>query len=116
MITAGQTGIDVYYGDTHAGTPTVATLDVALDSTASQVETIVPGPATHVAITSSPLEVVAGSLAPVTVQLEDAYNNTNATSTSDQTVDLSTTSAVAPLRLRVRRHADKQHDHSRRPE
>ena len=46
------------------------------------------------AITSSPLTLTAGSRGQVVVQFEDAYGNLGATSTSDQTIGLGTTSSA----------------------
>ena len=91
-IPGGQSGITFYYDDTQAGTPTVTADDPALSSSVNQVETVVSGPATHVAITSAPFDLIAGNSSPVTIQLEDAYNNMGATSTIAQTINLSTTS------------------------
>ena len=59
----------------------------------SQLLTVTPL-AGQVAITSPALNMVAGTMEPVTVQLEDSNGNPGATSTSDQTISLGTTSTA----------------------
>ena len=89
-VPAGHSSATFYYTDTLEGTPTVTAS--ALGSAPSQQETINPVAASQVLITSSPLTLAAGSRGPVVVQFEDAYGNLGATSTSDQTIGLGTTS------------------------
>ena len=91
VIPAGQSVTSVYYSDTRAGTPTVTASDTALASTSTQEETVTPGPASQIGFTSAPLDIVAGTVGQITVALEDPYANP-ATSTSDQTISLSTSS------------------------
>jgi streptogramin lyase len=55
---------------------------------------VVTGPATQLAITSPALNQVAGNRGAIMVQLEDSSGNPGATSTSDQTIGLTTTSSA----------------------
>ena len=92
-IPAGQSSATVYYSDTAAGTPTVTASDSAFSSSSSQQETVEAAAATQVAIAGSPTSLIAGSRGgPITVQLEDAYGNTEATSTTPETIGLGSTS------------------------
>ncbi len=93
-IPAGQISAGFDYEDTRAGTPTVSASDGAFGTTATQQETILPAAPSRVVITSGALDQVAGSLGPVTVQLEDTYSNPGAISTADQTIGLGTTGAA----------------------
>ena len=91
-VPAGHSSATFYYADTRAGTPTVTAS--ALGSTPTQQETINPAAASQVAIASAPLSLAAGSRGPVVVRFEDAYGNLGATSTSEQTLGLGTTSSA----------------------
>ena len=90
-VPAGHSSAAFYYADTLPGNPTVTVS--APGSAPTQQETINPAPASQVVITSAPLTLTAGSRGPVEVQFEDAYGNLGATSTSDQTIGLVTTSS-----------------------
>lgn len=75
-IPASQPGVTFYYGDTAPGSPTV-TAGGALTS-ATQVQTIVVGPASQLVITSGSIAGVASATAvrgPVTVQIRDIAGN-----------------------------------------
>ena len=99
-IAAGSSSITFYYGDTKAGTPTITATDSALSSAPTQKETIAVGAASQVTITSAALSFPAGGRGgPATVQLEDAYGNTGATSTTTQTIGLTTTSTAGAFYL-----------------
>ena len=79
-----------------AGNQTITATDSvtsSVDGTSPAVD-VIPTAASQVAITSAPLTLVAGSTGQLTVQLEDPYGNTGATSTTAQTIGLSTTSAA----------------------
>lgn len=81
-IPAGQSGVTFYYGDTAPGSPTI-TASGALTS-ATQVQTIVVGPATQLVITSGSIAGVASGTAvrgPVTVQVRDVAGNPATTGT-----------------------------------
>ena len=71
---------------TYVGHPTATGTSAAVN--------VVPAPASVVAITSAPLTLTTGTRGAMTVQLEDVYGNTGATSTSDQTIKLTTTSSA----------------------
>jgi ELWxxDGT repeat protein len=94
VISAGQASVSGYYDDATAGTPMVTAADTALGSAPAQMETVTPGPAFQVAITSAPLTLVAGIIGPVTIELEDQFGNLGATSATIQTISLATTSAA----------------------
>ena len=86
-------------------------------STATQQETIVPAAASQVVITSGALDQVAGSLGPVTLELEDTYSNPGAVSTSrpdNHTRHDGRRRRV--LRGRIGRRRDRQRGHRRRPD
>ncbi len=112
IITVAGNGIDGYRGDN--GPATAAELDeplrVVVDSagdlfiaddgnnvvrevTTAVTVTIGPAVASQVAITSPALSLIAGSPGQVTVQLEDINGNPS-TSSSAQTISLSTTSTA----------------------
>ena len=91
-IPAGQSVATFYYYDTMAGGPTVTASDTAFNSAPSQVESVSPAAAAKLAITNSPLSLVAGSRGAVIVGLEDQYNNPDATAATAQTINLFTTS------------------------
>ena len=91
MIPAGESVTSIYYSDTQAGAPAVTATDLALGSTATQRQTVMPGPASQIAFTSAPLDIVAGTLGQITIALEDSYGNAT-TSPSSQTISLSSTS------------------------
>ena len=93
-IPAGQSSAIFAYEDTLAGTPTVSASDSSFGSLATQQESVVPAAASQVVITSGALNQVAGILGPVTLQLEDIYNNPGASPTVNQTIDLGTTGAA----------------------
>jgi len=76
------------------GRHTITATDSVTSAITGSATVNVVAPASQVVITSSALTVVAGSLGPVTVQLEDMYGNLGATSTSAQTINLSTTSTA----------------------
>ena len=92
VIDAGESSATFYYEDTTAGTPTVTAADSGLGSPSSQEETITPTAANQVAFSSGPLTLAAGSRGQVTLGFEDQYNNPGAASTTDQTINLTTTS------------------------
>ena len=95
MILAGEESASFFYGDGMVGTPTISAADTLLASMAYQQETATSaGAATKAVITSPVLALVAGNSGEVTVQLEDQDGDLGATSASDQTIDLSTTSAA----------------------
>ena len=118
VIPAGQSGATVYYGDDAVGTPTVTVADSAIERMAEQQETVNSvGVATQIAITSTALTLVAGNTGEVTLALEDAGGNPGATSTTDQTIALGTTSAVWRLLRDFHGYdADHQCRDSRRPD
>ncbi|HEY3841954.1 MAG TPA: hypothetical protein VGL48_01775 [Acidimicrobiales bacterium] len=93
-IPSGSSSATFYYGDTKAGTPTI-TASGSLTS-GSQVETIVPGPAISLAITSTAFSAPASSSAThsITATLEDGLGNPT-TSSSSTTVSVSSTSPGA---------------------
>ena len=75
-IPAGSSSVNVFYGDTKAGTPTV-TASGSLTS-ATQTATITAAAAAKFAITSSPMSGAASSaatLGPITIQRQDAFGN-----------------------------------------
>ena len=75
-IPAGQPSVDVYYGDTKAGTPTI-TASGSLTS-ATQIETISAGTATKFATTSPAVNGPASTtaaLGPITIERQDAFGN-----------------------------------------
>ena len=92
-LTAGQTSADVDYEDTAAGIWTITAGDPALDSSPTQQATVTPAPASRLVITSPPLVLAAGSIGPVTIELEDQFGNPGATAATAQTISLATTSA-----------------------
>ena len=104
VILAGNDSATFYYTDTQAGTPMVTASDSGLGPSSNQTETVNPGPAAKVAITSTPLSLIAGSRGAITVSLEDSYGNTGATSTITQTISLSTTSSAGAFFASIRRH------------
>ena len=63
-----------------------------VSSTTTQIIVVSPAAASQVAITTPTLTLAAGSTGQITVQLADTFGNPGATSTSDQTIGLSTTS------------------------
>ena len=78
-----------------AGSQTITAADSVTSTIKGSVPaTVVPALASQVAITSTPLTLVAGNRGQVTVQLEDVYGNLDATATADQTISVSTTSAA----------------------
>jgi len=58
-IPAGQSTVSFYYGDTAAGSPTIAAASAGLQ-TGTQTETINPGPENKLAFTTPPSTVSAG--------------------------------------------------------
>ncbi len=92
-IPAGSSSASFFYGDTKAGTPTITAAATGLTS-ATQTETILPGTAAQLVITSAPQTGVASSsadLGPMTVQEEDVLGNPT---TQAETVNLSSSSAT----------------------
>ena len=78
-----------------AGEQTITATDSSSSSITGSVQIdVIPGAASQLVITSAPLSLLAGGTGEVTVQLEDAYGNTGATSTTNQTINLSTTSSA----------------------
>jgi hypothetical protein len=78
-----------------AGSQTITATDSATATiTGSATVDVVPAAANQVAITSMAMSLVAGDMGQVTLQLEDAYGNPGAVSTSDQTIGLHTDSAA----------------------
>jgi hypothetical protein len=76
-IPANQSTVDVYYGDTVAGTPTITASSSGLSS-ATQVEAITAATASKFVITSAPVAGVASSsptLGPITIQRQDTFGN-----------------------------------------
>ena len=65
-----------------------------VSSTTAQAIVVSPAAASQLAIISAPLTLVAGSRGQITVQLADTFGNLGATSASDQTIGLSTTSTA----------------------
>ncbi len=92
VISSGQTTASVYYEDGQPGQPTLTATDTALGSSPMQQATINSIAASQVAITSAPLTLTAGDRGAITISLLDAEGDPS-TSTSAQTIDLSTTSA-----------------------
>jgi hypothetical protein len=92
-ITTGASSVNVYYADTQPGTPTITATYSGL-TTASQIETVTPGTATQLAITTSPLSFTATNSPThaLTITLEDAYGNPT-TSASAITVGLNSSSS-----------------------
>jgi hypothetical protein len=91
-IPGGSSSVNVYYGDTKAGTPTITATSAGLTS-ATQTETITGGPATQLGFTSTAFSGTANNSATnaFTVSLEDGFGNPT-TSTSATTVNLSSNS------------------------
>lgn len=76
-IPNGSSAASFHYGDTKAGTPTVAASSTGLTA-ASQAATITAGAATKLVVTSAPVAGAASAsatLGPVTVQRQDAFGN-----------------------------------------
>ncbi|MCU1363894.1 MAG: hypothetical protein JWM55_1722, partial [Acidimicrobiaceae bacterium] len=76
-IPSGSSTATFWYGDTQVGTPTISASATGLTS-ATQQETIVPGVATTLKITSSPVSGPASAkatLGQITVTEYDAFNN-----------------------------------------
>jgi len=76
-IPANQSIVDVFYGDTVAGTPTITASSSGLSS-ATQVQAITAAAASKFVITSSPVAGVASStptLGPITIQRQDTFGN-----------------------------------------
>jgi streptogramin lyase len=97
-LTAGDGGSHTFTGVAlkTAGNQTVSATDSVTSSitgTSAAVD-VVSASASQALITSGPLTLVAGSGGAVTVQLEDTYGNLGATSTSDQSIGLVTTSTA----------------------
>ncbi len=88
-IPAGDNSVTFYYADSEAGTPTITVSATGLSS-ATQTEQIDAQPASQLAITSSPLDIAAGSFGAVTFQLEDSSGNPDISNTA-QTITLGTT-------------------------
>jgi hypothetical protein len=91
-IPAGQSRVDVYYGDTVAGTPTITASSSGLSS-ATQVQAVTAAAASKFVITSSPVAGVASSsptLGPITIQRQDTFGNL--VTTGSTTVNLASTS------------------------
>ena len=100
-FTAGDAGSHIFTNvvlETE-GSQTVTATDSVTGTVAGASHTIdvVPAAASQVAIAGAPLTLVAGSTGQLTVQLEDPYGNTGATSTTAQTIGLSTTSSGGAL-------------------
>ena len=74
-ITAGQSSVSFYYGDTTAGSPTFAASSSGLQ-TAIQGETINPAAANKLVFTTPPTTVSAGTGFSVGVTVEDQFGNT----------------------------------------
>jgi hypothetical protein len=96
-FTAGDAGSHAFSGVVlkSVGNQTFTATDTAnskITGTSAAVD-VVPAPASVVVITSAPLTLAAGTRGAMTVQLEDAYGNPGATSTTAQTISLSTTSS-----------------------
>ena len=66
----------------------------AVSSTTSRTIVVSPAMASQVAITGAPLTLLAGGRGQITLQFVDTFGNPGATSTSDQTIGLSTTSTT----------------------
>ena len=97
-IPAGTTSATVDYLDTASGSPVVTATDLALSSAPTQQETITPLPASLIAFTNPPLDIVQGTFGQMTITLEDSSGNP-APSTSNQTISLSTTSVTGSFYL-----------------
>jgi hypothetical protein len=97
-LPAGQSSVTAYYGDTVADAPTITVVGVSpstgvqMDASASQTETVKPGTATQLAITSPAFTAAVWGTATnaFTVTQEDSFGNpTPSTSSSGTTVGLS---------------------------
>ena len=78
-----------------AGSQTITATDAGNNTiTGNAAVNVVAAPASQVAITSTALNLVAGNRGPVTVELEDPYDNPATLSSADQTVNLSSTSTA----------------------
>ena len=92
-IPSGASSVNVYYGDTKAGSP-VITGSGSLTS-ATQTETIVGGTASKFVITSTPVSGTASGSAnvgPITVQEQDVNGNPASAPAGGTTVNLSSSS------------------------
>ena len=77
-ITAGNSTLNFFYGDTVAASPTVTANGGAGPLTVTQIETITAGSASKLVITSLSVSGAASSsatLGPITVQEQDALGN-----------------------------------------
>ncbi len=116
VIPAGQSTANVYYLDTRAGTPTVTLADAALDSAPTQQETINAGAPSQLAITTSPLDLIVGTLGQLTLELEDKTGNpTTSASRPDDRSDFQQLGRSV-LRNRCGDHADHQRCAARWPD
>jgi hypothetical protein len=106
-IPANQSTVDVFYGDTVAGAPTITASSSGLSS-ATHVEAITAGSASKFVITSAPVVGVASptaTLGPIAIQRQDAFGNpvttgsttVNLASTSTGTKVFAATSGGAPI-------------------
>ncbi len=103
-ISTGASSASFKYNDTLAGSPLLTVADAPLTS-ASQSETVNAAGASKLVITTAPQTLTAGvPSSPITVQLDDPFNNV-ATAASTQTV-LLTTSSTAPFGVHFRDTAD----------
>ena len=92
-IPAGSSSANVFYGDTMAGTPTIAASGTL--ASATQPATIIAGAPSKFAITSTAISAAAtisATLGPLTVQRQDALGNPVSPATTE-TVTLASNSA-----------------------
>ncbi len=103
-MSAGTSTASFRYNDTLAGSPLLTAADSPLTS-GTQIEAVNAAAATKLVFTTAPQALTAGvTSGPITVQLDDPFNNV-ATATSTQTV-LLTTSSTAPFGVNFRNSAD----------
>ena len=92
-LAADQSTVSFYYSDTTAGTPALTAVGPFSSAPPTQRETVTAATASRVVITSADLTVAAGTRGQVTIELEDQFGNA-APASSQQTIDLSSTSAA----------------------
>ncbi|MHB8516079.1 MAG: NHL domain-containing protein [Dehalococcoidia bacterium] len=95
-VAAGQNSASFYYGDTRAGAQAISA-GASGYASATQVETIVAGPATRLAIVTPPRAGAASgtaNLGPIAAQLQDAFGNP-AGAAAATTLNLGSTSSAA---------------------
>jgi hypothetical protein len=98
-IASGASSASFKYKDTLAGSPVLTVTDSALTNpSATQTETVNAAAASKLVFTTTAQTLTAGvTSGTITVQLDDAFNNT-ATASGTQTINLSTTSTGGVFR------------------